>query len=162
MAKYDLNDREIQHGHDRVMRFALWEKQYSTYKQSNTLGWERILAKKAHRRNLPTKQGVYAFVVRPEIAQLDFTGYILYVGQTENQNFKVRFGQYLSEGRRGKPRLWVKEMFRRWKHKLFYYYAEMSSIDAAACEEALLSALLPPYNEKFPGNLSKIKKEIYR
>ena len=44
---------------------------------------------------------------------------------------------------------------------LYYYFAPVSASDARIAEEELLVALLPPNNERFPGELAKIKKEIY-
>lgn len=162
MAKYDLVNREISTGRDNVRKFCLWEKQFSSYNFPTPLLWKSVKAKKENGGQLPASQGVYAFVVRPAIADLDWCGYILYVGQTESQTFKKRYAQYFSEPRKRKPRLWVGEMFTLWKTHLYYYYAELDAEDAVEAEDALLTALLPPNNERFPGDLGKIKKEIYK
>ena len=162
MAKQDLHDRTISDGRDVVRKFCLWEKQLDGYSLPFPLKWKRIQAKKTNKSSLPDSQGIYAFVVRPEIANLDWCGYVLYVGKTKSQTFPKRFSQYFTEPNRKKPRLWVGEMLELWKDYLYYYYAETDSTKATRAEDELLKALLPPNNEKFLGGLGKIKKEIYK
>jgi len=162
MSKHDLTDREISEGRDYVRRFCLWEKQFRGFPKSLSLDWKSIPAKKFNKENLPNdKQGVYAFVVKPNIGNITWGGYILYVGKTEKQVFQSRFLQYFNETKKDKPRFWVSEMLKLWKESLFYYYAETPAADADKIENALLEALLPPNNEVFRGKLRNIKKEIY-
>lgn len=161
MAKFDLTNRQISKGRDCVRRFCLWEQQFKSFRPKGALVWHCVPAKASKKSMLPKTQGVYAFVVKPHIIELDWSGYIVYVGKTESQNFQTRFQQYFDEPKRTKPRLWVAEMFKLWKNNLYYYYASTSATDASRFEDALLSALLPPNNERFPGTLGKMKKEIY-
>lgn len=162
MAKHDLIDREISEGRDRVIRFALWDKQWNKFISPVPLHWNHIQAVKSLKKTLPPKQGVYCFVVRPEIAGMNWAGYVLYVGKTERQTFRERFPQYFDEVKKKKPRLWVRSMLRMWPKHLFYYYAETPPSEAGKAEDALLAALMPPNNERLPGTLAAIKKEIYR
>lgn len=162
MAKHDLIDRQVSEGKDLLCKFLLWEKQLNAYQSSLQLTWNSIPAEKSNFAMLPQTQGVYAFVVKPGVANLDWAGYILYIGKTESQTFRERFPQYFYEKNREKPRLWVRRMFKHWPNKLFYYYAETPASDADATEAELLKALMPPHNERFPGRLAAVKKEIYR
>lgn len=161
MAKHDLINREVSEGRDYVRRFCLWEKQFRSFSPSFKLDWKCIEAKSSEKAKLPNEQGIYAFVVRPHAAILDWAGYILYVGMTENQSFPVRFQQYFNEPKKKKPRFWVSEMLSLWKSNLYYYYAPLNPSDATMAENELLVALVPPNNERFPGEMGKIKKEIY-
>lgn len=161
MSKHDLNDRYVSEGRNYVRKFCIWERQFKKYQSNTPLNWKCIPAKKGNAPSLPERQGVYAFVVKSQIANLSWSGYILYVGMTEKQTFSERFAQYFAETKRAKPRYWIKEMFQLWKKHLFYYYAETSVGDAKKIEDDLLEALLPPNNEKFPGTIGKVKKEIY-
>lgn len=161
MAKHDLINREVSEGRDYVRRFCLWEKQLNSFNPSVQLNWSCVAAKSSERSKLPNSQGVYAFVVRPHPELFDWAGYILYVGMTENQSFPVRFQQYFNEPNKKKPRFWVSEMLSLWETNLYYYYAPLSAVDSVKAEDELLSALIPPNNERFPGELGKIKKEIY-
>ena len=161
MAKHDLINRQVSNGRDCVRKFCLWERQFKTYKPGIPLNWNCIKAKSSEKNQLPKAQGVYAFVVHPNPDEIVWGGYILYIGMTESQTFPARFQQYFNEPKRSKPRYWVAEMFSLWKDHLYYYYATTSSADAAKAEAVLLTALVPPNNERFPGTLAKIKKEIY-
>ena len=160
--KHDLIDRQISEGTDYLTRFCLWEKQFKTYAPPRQLSWKSIPAKITQKQHLPKTQGVYAFVVKPSPVELAWSGYILYVGKTEAQTFQARFQQYFNEPKKKKPRYWISKMLKLWKNNLHYYYAETPAKDAGVFEDALLEALLPPNNERFPGTLGKIKKEIYR
>ena len=160
MAKFDFANRQISQGKDTIVRFCLWEKQFSSYKLVTKLNWEKVKADKGNSGKLKKKTGVYAFVVKPDLAFMDWSGYILYIGMTKKQDFPTRFKQYFNEPNKKKPRFWVSGMFERWENNLYYYYAPTDKPEEV--ENALLTALLPPYNERFPGDLSKIKKEIYR
>ncbi|WP_038160117.1 hypothetical protein [Verrucomicrobium sp. BvORR106] len=126
------------------------------------LDWKSIQAKKQNKGQLPNAQGVYAFVVRPDNVNIAWCGYILYVGKTEAQSFQTRFQQYFDEVNASKPRFWVGEMLKLWENNLYYYFAALSEKDAGKAEDELLEALMPPNNERFPGKLGKLKKEIYR
>jgi len=160
--KHDLIDRQISEGTDYLTRFCLWEKQFKAYAPPRQLVWKSIPAKITQKQQLPKTQGVYAFVVKPNPVELSWSGYILYVGKTEAQTFQSRFQQYFNEPKKKKPRYWVSKMLKLWKNNLHYYYAETPAIEAGIFEDALLKALLPPNNERFPGTLGKLKKEIYR
>ena len=162
MAKHDLVDRQVSEGRDLICKFLLWENQLNAYNLTVHLSWKSIPALRTNASLLPKTQGVYAFVIKPCIANLDWAGYILYVGKTEDQTFRARFPQYFYEQERTKPRLWVRRMFKYWPNRLYYYFAETTANDADTAEAELLKALLPPNNEKFPGRLAAIKKEIYR
>lgn len=162
MSKHDLVDRQVSEGKDRLSRFLLWEQQFNSFDLNLNLNWQSIQALQKNAALLPKTQGVYAFVVKPGIANLDWAGYILYIGKTENQTFRVRYPQYFHEQNRDKPRSWVRRMFKFWPSRLYYYFAETTAADADKAESELLKALMPPNNERFPGRLASIKKEIYR
>lgn len=162
MSKHDLVDRQVSEGRDLLCKFLLWERQFRSYGLDLELNWRSIRALRDNASALPQSQGVYAFVVKPSVANLHWAGYILYVGKTEDQTFRERFPQYFAEQKREKPRLWVRRMFKFWPNCLYYYFAETAANDADRAEEELLKALVPPNNERFPGRLAVIKKEIYR
>jgi hypothetical protein len=162
MAKHDLTNRQISNGRNYVRKFCLWEKQLATYKLNTALNWRAIKAKKANAINLPVTQGVYAFVVRTCIANMEWSGYILYIGKTDAQTFRRRYSQYFNEPKKKKPRLWVGEMLGLWKKHLYYYYAEVPVAQVDAVERSLLNALVPPNNDQFPADFSRFKKEIYK
>lgn len=145
-------------------KFIMWPRQWERYPPSTLLKWQNIRYKKTNLRRLPNSTGVYAFVVRPQVANFDDCNYLLYIGKAKDQTLKTRCPQYLDEIRKPKPRVLIAQMFRLWRKYLFLYYAEVDAtkVDITKAEEELLSAFMPPMNSQLPGKLEAIAKDIYR
>ena len=65
------------------------------------------------------KIGVYSFVIEPNIANHPSCAYLMYIGQTTDQNFRVRYQQYLGHQREERSnRLLVQFMVKSWPDHL--------------------------------------------
>ena len=142
----------------QIERMVLSPKFWAEFKMPIRLKWTVVKYHKNQKDKLPEKQGVYTFIVKPGIADHPECSYLLYVGQTEAQNFKKRFSQYFLEERKTKGREHIKLMARLWKKHLWYCYAPIDDLSLISqIEDSLINAFVPPLNRKFPGVLGKAK-----
>ncbi len=71
-------------------------------------------------QNVPNDQaGVYSFVADAGIANHPACNYLLYIGMTQQQNFRARYKQYLREKNNPKPRIHILRMINNWSGHLF-------------------------------------------
>ena len=145
-------------------KFILWPKYWENYSPPTELNWNSIHYNKNNIKKLPEEYGVYAFVVKPNIAGMIHCNYLMYIGKAEKQYLSVRCKQYLQELRKPKPRILISQMLRCWKNHLYLYYATVDDevVDISDIEAKLLSAYIPPINTVLPGKLNVIAKDIYR
>ena len=96
--------------------------------------------------------GVYSFVIEPDVANCDLA-YLLYIGMTKEQNFRIRYRQYLRHQNEEKTkRPLVRHMLRTWPEHLWFYYAPIENEENVLdTEEKLLNALKPPIPRKYTG-----------
>jgi hypothetical protein len=140
-----------------VERMILSPTQWKAYVDVVDLDWKEVKFEEKNKSIVPPdKQGVYTFVVKPNIAKHPGCSYLLYVGMTSKQGLQTRFSQYLQEkkGERGRPL--VKKMLQMWEEHLWFYYATVDEIDKIhEIEKKLLDAYIPPINKDFPGEVKK-------
>lgn len=148
-----------------VKRMVLSPFQWAACRLPVDLHWQARRFTRRNRRQIPTdSRGVYTFVVKPGIANHPCCSYLLYVGETEGQNFRRRYGQYLREKRAGdrSDRPHVTDMLQRWDGFLWFCYARID--DNALIEDvenALLTAYLPPTNKDFPARVSRALRRLF-
>jgi len=162
-VSYDIAS-EANTGKIYCRKFILWPKYWENYSEITSLSWESIKYVKSEIASLPDNPGVYAFVVKPQIAQLYDCNYLLYIGKAKDQSLKVRCSQYLKEPAQKKPRILITQMLKLWMNNLHLYYSAIdpSTININSVEQELLEAFIPPMNSVLPGKLSLITKDIYR
>jgi hypothetical protein len=115
-------------------------------------------------RLIPTTRGVYTFLVQPGIANHPCCSYLLYVGETKNQDFRRRYQQYLREKQAGDEsvRPHVTDMLQKWDGFLWFYYATIARADLIEdVENALLTAYLPPTNKEFPAKVGRALRRLF-
>jgi hypothetical protein len=129
------------------------------------LNWTLLPFNEANVANVPdNSRGVYSFVVQPSIADHPACSYLLYVGQTESQNFRRRFRQYLGDLRAGlnSRRPHVAEMLEKWDGYLWFGYASITPDSLiVTIEDALLESYLPPVNKDFPATVSVSIRRLF-
>lgn len=161
----DLIDMDaMDEGKTYVERFALWPKQWNAFSINlKSRDWEEYLFDASSLSNIPEKRGVYSFVIKPNIANHPSCAYLMYIGQTTDQNFRLRFNQYLREqSGKCKSRPLVQYMLRKYRDNLYFICRPLSKrLDPKRVEDELLKAFLPPVNEKFPVEVRRIVKKIY-
>ena len=136
---------------------VLSPNRWKSFACSAPLSWSIVKFDKANINHIPKdEQGVYTFVVKPDIANHPHCSYLMYVGKTERQGFRERFKQYFSEAARPKGRPAIHFMVSQWIDYLWFCYAPVNDIKAiSSIEDSLISAYLPPVNKEYPGKIGK-------
>lgn len=133
---------------DFRLRFCLSPKQWAACTYTSQLQWRSVPFKKAERIKVPKSRGLYAFVVRPNVAAVFEHGYLVYIGQTghiTNRTLNDRFDDYFQPSQiRKRPKLaW---MMSKWQDHLLFYYVDLDATpDLKVIETGLNDALLPPF-----------------
>jgi len=143
--------------------FLLWPKQWEKYQHLHNLIWNYIPYRQESLTTLPNEPGVYAFVIRPEIANLHDCGYLMYVGKAEKQSLRMRCRTYFAESKKKKGRPPIHRLLTFWKSNLYLYFATVPSDGTLVSdvEAELLKAFVPPCNTQFPGKLGRVAKLVY-
>ncbi len=149
----------------RVLRMVLAPKHWQSCSLPVSLAWRGVKFEKGNASRVPNNaNGVYSFVVKPEIANHPSCAYLLYVGKAQNQVLRDRFSQYFDEKAKGENsrRPHVTEMLLKWDGFLWFYYAEISSTaKIKKVEDSLLAAYLPPSNRQFPSSVRHAVKKLF-
>lgn len=99
---------------------------------------------------IPDEQGVYAFLVQPQVASNLNVSYLMYIGQT-SRTLRQRFREYLLEANRPKGRPLLQLLLNLYKDHLYFACAIVSPPSSPAdLEEHLIKAFIPPMNDKLP------------
>ena len=158
----DLESARLLGGH--TWRFTLSPILWGKLDLPQPLNWIHSKFDRASVRQIPDdKIGVYAFVLEPNIANLN-VGYLLYIGETRNQNFRTRFRQYLRHQREVKTkRPLVKQMLTIWPDHLNFYYSPIDDRDIIqSIEEKLIAAFKPPVCLRYPATVREAFKILDR
>lgn len=159
---FDLYHAQKEEGKSYRKSFILWPKQWQQFSWNKPLIWDSVPAKKSEIAKLPTTPGVYVFVITYDLGNIDFNGFIAYIGETKGstQSLRSRCEKYFLKSEHNK-RPHIGEMMHLWPDNLRLYYTSTSTKEAQQLEGELLKAILPPYNRKFPGEFNAIANNIY-
>jgi hypothetical protein len=140
-----------------VSRIVLSPNRWSTFKTDLVLNWTMVRFEKSEIDKIPDDQkGVYSFVVCPGIANHPASYYLMYIGKAEDQPLRTRIKQYFQEVNDDKGRAPVQDMIINWNSHLWVCYTTVSDIDKIdSLEDSLISAFVPPINQKYKGTLGK-------
>ncbi len=118
------------------------------------LEWKSIEFGEDYRENVPSDQyGIYAFMLQPGLKGPPKSAYLLYIGMT-CRSFQERYGEYLDKELRRFGRTLIGRMLGRWDGHLRFHYASVEDKDlVGSIEESLLNACVPPFNQRFTGNI---------
>ena len=148
-----------------VKRMVLSPFQWSACRLPVALHWKAVRFTSRNRKQIPTNScGVYTFLVQPGIANHPCCSYLLYVGETKDQDFRRRYGQYLRDKRASdeSTRPHITEMLQKWDGFLWFCYARIDHNNLIEdVENALLTAYLPPANKDFPAKVSRKIRRLF-
>ncbi|SRR6266581_2940228 len=150
-------------GDFHVKRMVLSPFQWAACRLPVDLTWKAAKFSRSNMRTIPTTRGVYTFLVQPGIANHPCCSYLLYVGKTENQNFRRRYQQYLREKQAGDEsgRPHVTDMLEKWDGFLWFCFASIEQANLIEdVEKTLLTAYLPPTNKEFPAKVGRALKVL--
>jgi hypothetical protein len=151
-------------GDFHIKRMVLSPFQWAGCSLPANLTWEAVKFNSSNLRAIPITCGVYTFLVQPGIANHPCCSYLLYVGQTEKQDFRRRYKQYLREKEAGDEsvRPHVTDMLQKWDGHLWFCYTRISQADLIeGVENALLTAYLPPTNKEFPARVGRALRRLF-
>ena len=147
-----------------VKRMVLSPYQWAACQLALDLDWEAVKFTPRNMRRVPKTRGVYTFLVQPGIANHPSCSYLLYLGETQDQDFRKRYQQYLREKRNSdkSARPHVADMLQKWDGFLWFCYARIDQDNIIEdIENTLLTAYLPPTNKDFPANVSRALRRLF-
>ena len=130
--------------------------------------WERILFQEGNHLSIPSKSGIYCFVVEPPTVDFIFeTRYLFYIGKASGATLRSRYKNYINEKNNigigdQKPRIKVQEMLNDYYGHIHFFYAELNRSIIQDIEEKLLNLYMPYVNTAIPElQISEEYKHIY-
>lgn len=140
-------------------RVIFWRKRWEEFNPPAgiTWNWNSVPFAKASARSVPNHQhGLYTFVLCPKVAAHPKNQFVLYVGKADKTSLRQRFQHYFQEMRKVKRAhiCYVLNKYSSYLEFCFTTVANQSDIEPG--EDALLVALMPPFNEDFPASVSQI------
>lgn len=148
-----LNDIAVTKDH--VVEMVFLPSAWSKAANSNR-AWTSVPFPPVPRNQVPTQPGVYAFVVTPDLFDLDAASGLFYVGKATNLNSRI--GEYIREiggdlYKSKRPHVW--KMVNRWNGSLRYFFTVTQDVvEAEALEEEMIDAFLPPFNKRLGATMS--------
>ncbi len=146
-----------------IKRFIIYPAMWKAFSLDlSKYSWQRVKLNRTDKSKVPTVTGVYSFVVQPQIANHPYCSYLMYIGQTTDQDLQKRFEQYLEEmegKRQSRPK--VKYLFDKFKDHLFFVFLPLDNkLSPKDVESELVRAFLPPINDvdTFPADIKKAVK----
>ncbi len=119
--------------------------------------------------NIPTKNGVYAFlIVPPSPNNFIAASYLMYVGKAESMTLRARFKNYLKEkdgfGKgKNKPRPLVQEFLSDYEGYTAFRYTVLPKEIVLSTETKLLNTYAPYVNAQVPeATISRELQYLYR
>jgi len=156
---------------EHVRRFLLfpsfWED--PTKLIANDLKWRKIKFANDNSLSIPTKKGIYCFVVIPPIEnKLFITRYLMYVGKASSATLRSRYKNYIDEMNNigigdQKPRIKIQEMLNDYYNHIYFFYSELTSAtEIIETEMKLLNTFMPYVNTSIPElQISEEYRHIY-
>ena len=103
--------------------------------------------------------GIYMFILQPDIVPVVHK-YILYIGRvqrSENQHIQKRLREYIKDTRPS-----IEEMRENWGEYLYIRYLPLDDNSLIReLEDALIEAIIPPFNDQYPGKLNQAMRNAF-
>jgi len=142
-----------------IRRAMFWPERWKAFSPPPTITWkwQSVPFVKTSASSVPKNEhGLYSFVLCPGVASHPRNHFVLYVGKADNMTLRARFQSYFRDMKRVKrPAIsFVLTKYFGYLEFCFTPVPQASDIDPG--EESLLSALIPPYNTQFRGEISEV------
>jgi len=154
-----------------VRRFLLyppfWED--AAKHVSQELTWNKVKFHEDKIKEVPTKSGLYCFIVDPPIPNNFWrTQYLFYIGKAASVSLRSRYKIYLNE-KKGigigdqKARIKVEEMLNDFDGHMYFFYSIVANKNQIEeFEEKLLNTYMPYVNTSIPeAKISEEFRHIY-
>ena len=141
--------------------FWLVPNLWAEYKGRDDLDWQHIKFDRdtitKSRGELVGRRGVYTLVIRSNVANHPHANYLVYVGQTKDQDFYTRWLQELRLPNQFPPKQnRLRGFLTRWGEHMWACFADLTE-SIGAMEDQLKKAWLPPANDSLPGILNQAR-----
>src|ERR1035437_800027 len=142
-----------------MQRVIFWKKRWGEFQPPAGVAWNwtSVPFDAAAASGVPNNLHVlYTFVLCPRVASHPKNQLILYVGKADKTTLRARFQHYFQEKKKVK-RPHICYALNKYEGNLEFCFTTVpNQNDIEPGEDALLVALMPPYNEKFPASVSQI------
>ena len=132
--------------------FFLWPVQWQQYRDNHD--WKIIELRSDRRNRIPSAPGIYSLVIQPSIANHPACSYLMYIGKASS--LKKRYSDYLYEKNRetGRPKIF--RMLNLYEKYVFFCYTFVDKSKLDTVEQNLINAFLPPKNDQYTAEISKV------
>ena len=142
-----------------LQRVIFWRKQWEGFDPPANIkwNWNCVPFSKDATKRVPDKQhGLYTFVLCPKVAAHPKNHLVLYVGKAEKTSLRQRFRHYFQEMKKVKRPHICYALNKYFDYLEFCFITVENQNDIGPGEDALLEAILPPFNEAFPASVDHI------
>lgn len=146
-----------------VPRVLFWPKRWQAFAPPKDVAWRWRsvpFAQSSSPRVPANEHGLYTFVLCPSVADHPKNHLVLYVGKAEKMTLRGRFKSYFAEMRKVKRSHICYALNKYSGHLEFCFVPVSNRTEIGNGEDALLCALLPPYNDEFPAEVREIIKGL--
>ena len=125
---------------------------WATYSEMHE--WQLTKLSDSELGNIPDAPGIYTLLALPGIANHPACSYLMYVGQTVSLH--RRFREYLSKERKesGRPKMF--RFLNTYSDHVWFYFTSIDTALLDNVENGLRDAYIPPLNDAYSGELSKV------
>lgn len=132
-------------------RFCFGITAWKKYPNTIEFDWNLIKFEKKNKDKIPTTPGIYAFFIKPKVANFPENTYLIYIGKAGDRsknNLRNRFMQYVY-GLQSAKRPRLNTVLNKWKKYIYFCYSEITDLryNLGKIEIQLNDALIPPLNE---------------
>ena len=142
-----------------MQRVIFWKQRWTAFAPPAGIAWNwtSVPFAPASANVVPNNQhGLYTFVLTPNVAAHPKNHFVLYVGKADKTTLRTRFQHYFQEMKKVK-RAHICYALNKFEGNLEFCFTTVATQnDIEPGEDALLVALMPPFNEKFPASVSQI------
>ena len=132
--------------------FTLWPQRWETC--SETYDWQITKLSCKDRGIVPNSSGIYTLLAVPNIAGHPACSYLMYVGQSKS--LRRRFREYLSQERTESGRPKIFRFLNMYSDQVWFCFTLVHQSHLDAVENGLRDAYVPPLNDNYSGELSKV------
>jgi len=142
-----------------INRVIFWQRRWGEFQAPVGIAWNWVSVpfENTSAAQVPNdKHGLYTILLCPRVAAHPKNYFILYVGKADITTLRQRFQHYFQEMKKVK-RPHICYALNKFEGNLEFCFTTVAAQnDIQNAEDALLVALMPPYNEKFPAAVSQI------
>lgn len=142
-----------------ISRVIFWKRRWGEFQAPVGIAWNWVSVpfENHSAKQVPNdRHGLYTFLLCPRVAGHPHNSFILYVGKADKSTLRERFQQYFQEMKKVKRPHICHALNKYEGHLDFCFTTVATQNDIQIAEDALLVALMPPYNDKFPASVSQI------